>query len=179
MSSTHISRVSRPRVRVALSLVALLATSVVSACSSSSQAASTGGASTSAASTLRLGYFANLTHATAVLGVKDGHFAKALGTTTLQTQVFNAGPAAVEALLAGAIDAAYVGPSPAINATQSPAVRRSALSPAARAEARRSSSSRASPKPPWRARRSRRPSWVAPKTSPCGPGSPHMATRHR
>jgi NitT/TauT family transport system substrate-binding protein len=67
--------------------------------------------------TLRLGYFANLTHATALVGVHDGLFAKALGDDVeLKTQTFNAGPAAVEALLSGAIDASYVGPNPAINA---------------------------------------------------------------
>ncbi|AMM33813.1 Putative aliphatic sulfonate ABC transporter substrate-binding protein [Sinomonas atrocyanea] len=67
---------------------------------------------------LRLGYFANVTHAPALVGVQDGLLAKALkaaGTDSLTTQVFNAGPAAVEALNAGAIDAAYLGPNPAIN----------------------------------------------------------------
>ena len=64
---------------------------------------------------MRLGYFANVTHAAAVLGVADGTFAKSLGATKLETQVFNAGPAAIEALNAGAIDAAFLGPSPAIN----------------------------------------------------------------
>lgn len=64
---------------------------------------------------LRLGYFANLTHAPALVGIQNGIFAKALGRTTLRTEVFNAGPAAIEALSSGAIDAAYVGPSPAIN----------------------------------------------------------------
>ena len=38
-----------------------------------------------------------------------------LGDTKLTTQVFNAGPAAIEALNAGAIDATYIGPNPAIN----------------------------------------------------------------
>ncbi len=64
---------------------------------------------------LRLGYFANLTHAPALVGVEEGLFEDALGDVELQTQVFNAGPAAIEALSAGAIDAAYVGPSPALN----------------------------------------------------------------
>ncbi|MDQ6650541.1 MAG: ABC transporter substrate-binding protein [Actinomycetota bacterium] len=68
------------------------------------------------AKTLRLGFFANVTHATPLVGVKEGYYAKRLGATTLETQVFNAGPAAVEALFAGSIDAAYVGPSPAVNA---------------------------------------------------------------
>jgi NitT/TauT family transport system substrate-binding protein len=73
-------------------------------------------AATSPAAEVRLGHFPNLTHATAVYGVEAGVFADALGDTTLSTQVFNAGPAAVEALFAGALDAAYLGPNPAVNA---------------------------------------------------------------
>ncbi|MEJ1089240.1 ABC transporter substrate-binding protein [Microbacterium sp. Mu-80] len=64
---------------------------------------------------LRLGYFANVTHAPALVGVSEGLFQDALGDVTLKTEVFNAGPAAIEALSAGAIDAAYIGPNPAIN----------------------------------------------------------------
>jgi NitT/TauT family transport system substrate-binding protein len=67
------------------------------------------------ATRLRLGYFGNVTHAPALIGLQEGFFQKDLGATKLSTQVFNAGPAAVEALNAGAIDAAYVGPNPAIN----------------------------------------------------------------
>ncbi len=65
---------------------------------------------------LRLGYFANLTHAAALIGVEQGYITDELGDTTLTTQVFNAGPDEVEALFAGALDAAYIGPSPTINA---------------------------------------------------------------
>jgi NitT/TauT family transport system substrate-binding protein len=73
-----------------------------------------------AASELRLGYFANVTHATPVVGVAHGDFAKALGTTKLTTQIYNAGPAEMTALLGGQLDAAYVGPSSALAAfTQS------------------------------------------------------------
>jgi len=83
-------------------------------------AACGGGAQTagvSAPATLKLGYFANLTHATALIGLRDGVFEKALGPdVSVQSFVFNAGPAAVEALLSGSIDASYVGPNPAINA---------------------------------------------------------------
>lgn len=68
------------------------------------------------ARTVRLGYFANVTHAAPIVAVAKGFDAKRLGATKLQTQIFNAGPAAVEALFAGSIDAAYVGPNPAINA---------------------------------------------------------------
>lgn len=86
-----------------------------SAAAAGSSAGSTSGAATGA-DTLRLGYFPNVTHASAVLGVADGTFQNALGGTKLETTTFNAGPAATEALLSGAIDAAFIGPSPAINA---------------------------------------------------------------
>ena len=71
---------------------------------------------TSPAAELRLGFFPNITHATPLYGVAAGTFSRALGGTTLIPQVFNAGPAAVEALFAGSLDAAYVGPNPAVNA---------------------------------------------------------------
>ncbi|WP_454115650.1 ABC transporter substrate-binding protein [Microbacterium lacticum] len=64
---------------------------------------------------VRLGYFANVTHAPALVGLSEGLFQDALGDAVLQTEVFNAGPAAIEALSAGAIDATYIGPNPAIN----------------------------------------------------------------
>lgn len=66
--------------------------------------------------TLRLGYFANVTHAPAMAGVARGTFARHLGGTTIAPQVFTNGPAAVQALLAGALDIAYLGPNPAITA---------------------------------------------------------------
>jgi NitT/TauT family transport system substrate-binding protein len=80
-----------------------------------------GGSSTtsSGSTTLRLGYFGNLTHATALVGVSKGIFAKDLGKDVkLQTATFNAGPAAMEAIFANSLDATYVGPNPAINAWQ-------------------------------------------------------------
>ncbi|WP_329519554.1 ABC transporter substrate-binding protein [Spirillospora sp. NBC_01491] len=64
---------------------------------------------------LRLGYFPNITHATALVGIDQGIFAKHLGTAP-KTASFNAGPAAVEALFSGAVDATFVGPNPSINA---------------------------------------------------------------
>lgn len=67
------------------------------------------------AAELKLGYFGNVTHAPALVGISQGYIAKELGDTRLSTQVFNAGPAAIEALNAGAIDATYIGPNPAIN----------------------------------------------------------------
>jgi len=65
---------------------------------------------------LRLGYYANLTHAPALVGVHDGYFQHELGGVALKANVFNAGPDAVTALLSNSIDATYVGPNPAINA---------------------------------------------------------------
>jgi len=67
--------------------------------------------------TLRLGYFPNVTHAAAIVGVEKGIFADKLGPdVNFKTSIFNAGGAATEALFSGAIDATYVGPNPAINA---------------------------------------------------------------
>ena len=68
------------------------------------------------AKTLRIGYFPNINHAQAVIGFGNGDFQKTLGNNIkVQTTVFNAGPSAIEALLAKRIDATYVGPNPAIN----------------------------------------------------------------
>ena len=75
-----------------------------------------GGTSTDGtAATLRLGYFANVTHAPAIVGIQTGAFEQALGDTTLQTATFHSGAEASEALLSGAIDATFIGPNPAIN----------------------------------------------------------------
>jgi NitT/TauT family transport system substrate-binding protein len=57
-----------------------------------------------------------VTHASAIVGVERGIFKKNLGSNKLSVRTFNAGPDEVEALLSGAIDAGYLGPSPAINA---------------------------------------------------------------
>lgn len=65
---------------------------------------------------VRLGYFANVTHAQAVLGVSSGEFSSAVAPAKFSTKVFNAGPSLIEALLTGNIDIGYVGPGPAISA---------------------------------------------------------------
>ena len=84
---------------------------LVAACGQSSSTTGAGGPVT-----LRLGYFPNLTHATAVAGTEKGIFAERLRPDKVALQTFNAGPAAVEALFAEGLDAAYLGPNPAINA---------------------------------------------------------------
>ena len=113
----------RPRTsRLALSLLSLAALALSAGCATSSGGTqdtaaaavpTTGG---TPAAELRLGYFPNVTHATAVYGDAAGIFADKLGDTRLSTKTFNAGPSAVEALFAGALDATYIGPNPAINA---------------------------------------------------------------
>jgi NitT/TauT family transport system substrate-binding protein len=76
---------------------------------------------------LRMGYFPNLNHAQVIIGLANGHFQKALSENStssgeeggedisIEEYVFSAGPSAIEALYAGQIDVAYVGPNPAIN----------------------------------------------------------------
>lgn len=65
---------------------------------------------------LRLGYFPNITHAQAIIGVAQGTFQKNLGDNVqLEVKVFNAGPSVIEAIFARQLDIAYIGPSPAIN----------------------------------------------------------------
>ncbi len=92
--------------------------------SASSGSSSSGGTSsaTNAASapvTVRLGFLTNITHASALVGLKEGFFAKALGSAgTLKPTAFASGTQETTAILAGQLDAAYVGPNPAINAWQ-------------------------------------------------------------
>jgi NitT/TauT family transport system substrate-binding protein len=95
--------------RIGLVLATATASLGMSACGGSSGAAGS-------SAEVRLGYFPNLTHATAIVADKEGLFAKHLGATKLKVSTFNAGPAAIEALKSGAIDATYVGPGPATNA---------------------------------------------------------------
>ncbi|MGA7542445.1 MAG: ABC transporter substrate-binding protein [Nitrososphaeraceae archaeon] len=66
--------------------------------------------------TLRIGYFPNINHAQAVIGLGKGDFQNALGNNVnVETFQFNAGPSAIESLLANRIDVSYIGPNPAIN----------------------------------------------------------------
>lgn len=69
-----------------------------------------------ASNVIRVGAFPNITHAQAMVGKANGWFEKAMGPQVkIQWTSFNAGPSAIEALFAGAIDMTYVGPNPAIN----------------------------------------------------------------
>lgn len=69
-----------------------------------------------AQSVVRVGAFPNITHAQAMVGKSNGYFEKAMGPgVKIDWKGFNAGPAAIEALFAGAIDMTYIGPNPAIS----------------------------------------------------------------
>ena len=66
--------------------------------------------------TVRVGAFPNITHAQAMVGKANGSFEKELGPNVkIEWKTFNAGPAAIEALFAGAIDMTYIGPNPTIS----------------------------------------------------------------
>jgi NitT/TauT family transport system substrate-binding protein len=110
------TRTSAPLLRRAgVALAVLPLAWGLAACGSSDSSSSSAAGGT--ADELRLGYFANVTHAAALIGVQQGYLDDELGSgTKLTTQVFNAGPDEVEALFAGGLDAAYIGPSPTVNA---------------------------------------------------------------
>ena len=111
-------RISRRSVGPIALLVAAL--TLASACSSSSKPSAGSGTTPKGGSvTLRLGYFPNVTHAPAIIGVQNGVFAKNLGTgVKVSYKTYNSGTEETNAILAGALDAAFVGPNPAINAYQ-------------------------------------------------------------
>jgi NitT/TauT family transport system substrate-binding protein len=97
----------------------------VAACGSDSKSAApvasvsgSGPVAATSATTVRLGYFPNVTHAPAIIAVEKGFFQQELGQHTLKTATFNAGPEATDALFADSIDATFVGPNPTINAFQ-------------------------------------------------------------
>src|SRR5271166_1876104 len=64
---------------------------------------------------IHVGAFPNVTHPQAMVGKSSGWFEKAMGPgVKIEWKSFNAGPSAIEALYAGAIDMTYIGPNPAI-----------------------------------------------------------------
>jgi len=114
-------------IRASVALFVGLLTSALGGCGKSDSAASAGNPSTApsgpgtaaafdSVKEVRLGYFANVTHAQAVLGVASGDFQTAVAPANLSTKVFNAGPSLIEALIAGEVDIGYVGPGPVLTA---------------------------------------------------------------
>ena len=111
--------------RVVFAAGAAAITALAVGCGSSGTSSASGGSSSSSGSsssqhvTLRLGLLANITHASALVALNKGFFTKNLGSgVTLKTSIFSSGTQETTALLAGQLDAAYVGPNPAINAWQ-------------------------------------------------------------
>jgi NitT/TauT family transport system substrate-binding protein len=99
--------------RALIAACAAAATLLAVGCSSSPSSSS------APAVTLRLGFLVNITHAPALVGIKEGFFKKNLGSgVTLKLVPFSTGTQEATALLAGQLDAAYVGPNPAIKAWQ-------------------------------------------------------------
>jgi NitT/TauT family transport system substrate-binding protein len=104
---------------VGLAVLAVLAAGCGSSSKAASQPTSAAGATSSKAVTVHVGYFPNLTHAPALVGLAQGLFAKDLAPDTLATSTFTAGPAENQALLSGSIDIAFEGPSSALSAYSS------------------------------------------------------------
>ncbi|MEU3255477.1 aliphatic sulfonate ABC transporter substrate-binding protein [Streptomyces sp. NPDC006997] len=111
-----------PVPRRALAVLAVLPLlALATACGYGSQAvADTEGAVAGAAKvdgldSVRIGYFGNLTHATALVGRHQGLFQEELGGTEAKYATFNAGPSEIEALNSGSVDIGWIGPSPAVN----------------------------------------------------------------
>ncbi|GAA4943961.1 aliphatic sulfonate ABC transporter substrate-binding protein [Streptomyces caelestis] len=108
--------------RRALAVPAALLLLTLAACGYGSQAKDDDSAKVAAGAkridgldSVRIGYFGNLTHGTALVGNKKGLFQKALGATEAKYAVFNAGPSEIEALNSGSLDIGFIGPSPAVN----------------------------------------------------------------
>jgi NitT/TauT family transport system substrate-binding protein len=99
---------------------------LLAGCGSSSSGGSSGSPSSSSSSggsgsapvTVRLGLLANITHAPALVAIQNGFFSKNLGQNKLTTTVYSSGTQETTAILANQLDAAYVGPNPAIDAFQ-------------------------------------------------------------
>ena len=105
----------------ALAAVTLLVAACSSGSSSTSSSGAAGPGSTAAAApvTVRLGFLANITHAPALIALKNGYFKDALGSAgSVDPTEYSSGTQETTAILAGQLDAAYVGPNPAINAWQ-------------------------------------------------------------
>lgn len=108
----------RPRIGAVLAGTALLVGLAGCSASPSSDTTVSGEPAAAPVKTLRLGFFPNLTHAPALVGLQEGLFKEALAEQeiTVTPTAFNAGPDAVSALFGGSLDITYIGPNPTINA---------------------------------------------------------------
>ncbi|MFI7409416.1 aliphatic sulfonate ABC transporter substrate-binding protein [Streptomyces sp. NPDC049627] len=102
-------------VLVSLPLLALAACGYGSQARENTEQAIAGAPKVDGLDSVRIGYFGNLTHATALVGRQEGMFQKELGGTKAEYATFSAGPSEIEALNSKSIDIGWIGPSPAIN----------------------------------------------------------------
>jgi len=94
---------------IGLGLLLFIAALLVAACGEGAQ-------NPGAKPRVNLGYFPNVTHAQAMIGVNRGDFAKAFeGIAEFKPMTFNAGPSVIEAMFGGQLDISYIGPSPTLN----------------------------------------------------------------
>lgn len=107
----HITRLLTGAVTV-LGVLALTACSAGPGFTGSAEADTSSG-------TVTIGYFPNVTHAPAIVGLADGEYRRALGRgVIIKTATFNSGTEEVEALFAGSVDIGFIGPSPTVTAWQ-------------------------------------------------------------
>ena len=88
-------------------LVLLVVSLLLVACNSAASEAET--------SEINIGYFPNLSHGPAMIGVENGYFEEAFGEMHVNFQHFPNGSVFMDALSTGQIDVGYVGPGPVIN----------------------------------------------------------------
>ncbi|HEY7078762.1 MAG TPA: ABC transporter substrate-binding protein [Nitrososphaeraceae archaeon] len=104
------------RIKLGISAGIIFAVMLSSIIYSAGPSSTSSGIDTKPSNGLRIGYFPNLNHAQALIGLETGSFQRALGDSIkIDSKMFSAGPSLIEALFANQIDVAYVGPNPTIN----------------------------------------------------------------
>ena len=105
-----------PPRRLLVLAVASVLVAALSSCGGDAESSTSGGSGEGVE--VRVGYFPNLTHGTALVGLAQDYYEDALADdgATLVAQDFNSGTDTIEALLGGGLDATYIGPSPSVTA---------------------------------------------------------------
>jgi len=93
---------------IAIAAISIATIGFATACSGNSRE--------SAPTKIRIGFFANVTHAPALVALQEGFFKKYLPSgIKIEPTLFASGSPAVEAFKGNALDVSYLGPNPAIN----------------------------------------------------------------
>ncbi len=102
------------RHQAALAALALLAGAGLAGCSE----ARAGGNADDGLADVTIGYFPNITHATAIVAEQEGYFADRLGEVGAAPSYaqFNSGTDAYQAVQDGSLDMSFIGPGPALAA---------------------------------------------------------------